>query len=220
MQADPCVSSNAPSLGAIEEPGHPCSILFSRQGGATWGVHRPDTGISPCANIMGKHAFQAHFEWKKVRLLECDHPNNEFICQQYTSPGTIYDETQLHQHIIASLMYASKYQQNQGSSPRCQLCYVLLAIYKTVNNIVMNDALRWFTSHWKIAQLYWYWWWKWGGREGCQCSDNVVISLVCVRKAIVLLFYSYAIYICYWIFVLFIPYRLLGLPNLVVLPLI
>ena len=32
MQADPCVSSNAPSLGASAEPGHPCSILFSRKG--------------------------------------------------------------------------------------------------------------------------------------------------------------------------------------------
>ena len=42
MQTDPCISSNAPSLGASGEPGHPCSILFSREGGrAAWGVHRP-----------------------------------------------------------------------------------------------------------------------------------------------------------------------------------
>ena len=32
MLADPCVSSNAPLLGASGEPGRPCSILFPREG--------------------------------------------------------------------------------------------------------------------------------------------------------------------------------------------
>ena len=32
MEADPCVSSNSPSLGSSGEPCHRCSILFSREG--------------------------------------------------------------------------------------------------------------------------------------------------------------------------------------------
>ena len=44
MQADPCVSSIAPSLGPSGEPGSPCSILFcffpwGRK--PAWGGHRP-----------------------------------------------------------------------------------------------------------------------------------------------------------------------------------
>ena len=51
--------SNAPSLGASGEPGHPCSILFSREGGGGGGIQRegyidPYAGISTCANTMGK----------------------------------------------------------------------------------------------------------------------------------------------------------------------
>ena len=57
MQADPCVSSNAPSLGSSGEPDHPLyDIVFS------WGgtpVHEgytgPGAGIGPYANRMGKH---------------------------------------------------------------------------------------------------------------------------------------------------------------------
>ena len=67
MQADPCVSLNAPSLGASWEPGHPSSIFFLSRGGSgsqREGCIDPDAGISPCANRMEKHAFQAHFDGK------------------------------------------------------------------------------------------------------------------------------------------------------------
>ena len=47
MQADTYISSNAPSFGASVE-----SALLDF------------VGISPCANRMGKHIFQAHFEEK------------------------------------------------------------------------------------------------------------------------------------------------------------
>ena len=68
MQADPCISSNAPSLGLSGELGPrgrvtPCSILFSHEGGSQ-GCTDPDTGISPCASRMGKHAYQVHFDGK------------------------------------------------------------------------------------------------------------------------------------------------------------
>ena len=47
---------------------HPCSILFSRSRGGGSGSQRecidPDVGISPCANRMEKHAFQADFDGK------------------------------------------------------------------------------------------------------------------------------------------------------------
>ena len=53
------------SLGASGEPGHPCSILFSREGGSQCeGCIDPDAGISRCADRMAKHAFQAHFDGK------------------------------------------------------------------------------------------------------------------------------------------------------------
>ena len=45
MQADLYVRSNTPSLGSIEQ-----------------GCIDPDAAISPCANRMGKHAYQAHFK--------------------------------------------------------------------------------------------------------------------------------------------------------------
>ena len=56
LQADPCVSSNAPSLGSSEALGHPLfDFVFSWRGGggSAWGVIDPDIGISPCANRMG-----------------------------------------------------------------------------------------------------------------------------------------------------------------------
>ena len=47
------------------ESGHPWSILFSREEGSQReGCIDPDAGISPCANIMEKHAFKAHFDGK------------------------------------------------------------------------------------------------------------------------------------------------------------
>ena len=152
MQADPCVSLNAPSLGSSGEPGHPqfdfdwhlaymfslvyfsvdvclvgvfphsvstrrdpcvrvCAPLtlaspltrkqksnwlvgwigfvsslnksnptnqptssifvFSWGGSQREGCTDPDTGISPCANRMGKHAYQKHidgkiYQWKHI----------------------------------------------------------------------------------------------------------------------------------------------------------
>ena len=45
MQTDPCVSSNAPSLGSHGEPSHPLyDIVFSWGGvggASSWGVHKP-----------------------------------------------------------------------------------------------------------------------------------------------------------------------------------
>ena len=65
MQADPCVSSKAPSLGSSGEPGHPLfDFVFSWGGSQREGCIVPDAGISPCANTMAKHAFQAHFDGK------------------------------------------------------------------------------------------------------------------------------------------------------------
>ena len=63
VQADPCVSSNTPSLGSSGELGHPLFELFEcfffREGGSQReGGIDPDAGISPCSNRMGKHAFQ------------------------------------------------------------------------------------------------------------------------------------------------------------------
>ena len=43
----------------------PVRFLFSRAGGSQReGCTDPDAGISPCANIIGKHAYQAHFDGK------------------------------------------------------------------------------------------------------------------------------------------------------------
>ena len=54
-----------PSLDASGEPGHPCSILFSREGESQReGCIDLDAGISPCANRMGNHTFQVHFDGK------------------------------------------------------------------------------------------------------------------------------------------------------------
>ena len=40
------------------------AILGGGGGGGGEGGIDPDAGISPCANRMGKHAFQAHFDGK------------------------------------------------------------------------------------------------------------------------------------------------------------
>ena len=66
MQADPCVSSDAPSLGSSGEPGHPLFdfVVFREGGSQREGCKDANEGISPCANRMGKHAYQAHFDGK------------------------------------------------------------------------------------------------------------------------------------------------------------
>ena len=54
-----------PHLAQVENRVIPCSILFSREGGSQReGCTDHDTGISPCANRMGKHAYQAQFDGK------------------------------------------------------------------------------------------------------------------------------------------------------------
>ena len=71
MQADPCVNSNAPSLGSSGEPGHPLYDTVLSWGGTP--VHKgytgPDAGILPYANSMEKHAYQAHFDGKKYTII-------------------------------------------------------------------------------------------------------------------------------------------------------
>ena len=37
-------------------------LVGGLDGGQREGCIDPDVGISPCANRMGKHAFQAHFD--------------------------------------------------------------------------------------------------------------------------------------------------------------
>ena len=45
----------------------PVRFLFSREGGSQReGCTNPDTGISPCANTMGKHAYQTHIDGKNI----------------------------------------------------------------------------------------------------------------------------------------------------------
>ena len=45
----------------------PVRFLFSREGGSQCeGCTDPDTGISPCANRMGKHAHQTHIDGKNI----------------------------------------------------------------------------------------------------------------------------------------------------------
>ena len=81
MQPDPYVSSNTPSLGSSRDPGHPCSnFVIPRGGKPAWGVHRPWCRDLPCANRMGKHAYQAHFDGK-IELRGCQRcsPSNGFI---------------------------------------------------------------------------------------------------------------------------------------------
>ena len=59
IQTGPRISSHASSLGSSGEPGQiPCSIWFSCE----WGSQREGHRFSPCANKMGKHAYQARFD--------------------------------------------------------------------------------------------------------------------------------------------------------------
>ena len=67
MQANPCVSSNAPPrLLQMENRVTTVRYCFLARGSQREGCIDPDAGISPCANRMGKHAFQAHFDGKYI----------------------------------------------------------------------------------------------------------------------------------------------------------
>ena len=58
-----------PRLAEVESQVTPCSILVFLWGGKpAWGCIDPDAGISPCANRMGKHTYQAHFDGKIYQL--------------------------------------------------------------------------------------------------------------------------------------------------------
>ena len=66
MHADPCVSSNAPSIGSIGEPGHPkFDFCFLVRGEASVrGEQTLTQGSRPCVNRMRKPAYQTHIDGK------------------------------------------------------------------------------------------------------------------------------------------------------------
>ena len=51
-----------PHLVQVESRVTPVRFCFLARGGQREECIDPDAEISPCANRMGKHAFQAHFD--------------------------------------------------------------------------------------------------------------------------------------------------------------
>ena len=76
MQTDPCISSNAPSLGSHGEPSHPLYDIVFSGGGVAVPVHdgytSPDAGIWPYADETYTTKYFHSFTFKLKQLkMEC-----------------------------------------------------------------------------------------------------------------------------------------------------
>ena len=132
MQADACVSSNAPSLGSSEELGHSLFdfvvVVFSWGGSQREGSINPDTGILPCANKMGKHAFQTHFDEKEYTN------DNIYACEYISMMGL-------------KLTHLGK--RGRNDSLQTQICFTLLRGTNPISPYSLTSI--WFTAkiRWK-----------------------------------------------------------------------